>query len=350
MEAQIPKISTGMASLWETARAIEQEVVATSAGLDAIEGQRFLLRMLAASVDTYLEQIDFDRPLFNAAESPTRKMFADCPDTDYLRAPIQLGDGRVYRLWGRMPLSTLYAGFILYGRGGRIGNRLTEGDLDLDEDGRFEIFISTGEQPGAWLQGEGDETAVMVRQYFSDREAQPPLEVQIELMGDPPPPQPMDAGAIPSQLQRAERMLKAIFNRTLQARQLATMAAVNRFIQVPGEQLFPTPDNTYSAAWFRRTQGEEPLVRGRLPRARYFSVTLYNAWLESLDYQRHTVSLNHEQLHLEEDGSFRIVLSDLKPDHPNWLDTAGHGEGYVIARALLLEGDMPQLDLDMAQI
>ena len=59
---------------------------------------------------------------------------------------------------------------------------------------------------------------------------------------------------------------------------------------LPGEQFFPTPDNTYCVAWYRMNEARRLIVRGRLPRARYFSVTLYNAWLESFDYRRHRTS------------------------------------------------------------
>jgi hypothetical protein len=346
-ENGIGKTSQALAALLETAREIDEQIAASATGLDAAEGQRFLLRMLAASVDTYVEQEDADRPAFHHAETPTRKMFADCPDTDYFRAPIRLGPGRVYRLWGRVPENALYLGILLYGKGGRIGNRLTDRELGPDGEGCFEIRVATEEQPGTWLRGEGDETAVMVRQYFSNRAEEPPLEVEIELIGDPPPPPPLDAADLAGRIGRAERMLKAVVERTRQALQMATTAAVNKFMVVPGEQLFPTPDNTYSVAWYRLEEGESIRLRGRLPKARYFSVSLCNAWLESLDYRHHQVALNHRQIVLEPDGGFEITLADDDPGQANWLDTAGHRQGYVLARALLPEEEMPALELEV---
>jgi hypothetical protein len=335
--------SDPLAALWRTAAELEQGISAT--GPDPVEGRRFLLRMLAASVDTCVEHDDADRPRFEHAESPIRKMFADCPDTDYLRAALRVGPGRVYRIHGRIPEGTLYVGILLYGKGGRIGNRLTDADLALDADRRFDVRISTEPQPGFWLRADGDETAVIVRQYFADRAAQPPIEVHVEFLGDPRPPAPLTAEELAEGLARADRMLRAIFRRTSFALGLATSSALNRFLVLPGEQFFPTPDNTYSVAWYRMTDARRLVVRGRLPRARYFSVTLYNAWLESFDYRRHHISLNHARLRTEPDGSFEIVLAHQDPGAPNWLDTAGHDEGYVLIRALLLEGDMPDFEL-----
>jgi hypothetical protein len=313
--------------------------------LEAVEGRRFLLRILAASVESFVENNDVDRPIFEQAESPSRKMFADCPDTDYLSAPINMGEGRTYRLSGRFPPGTLYVGFLLYGRGGRIGNHLSDQELTLDSDGGFEVLISTEHQSGNWLRADGDETLVMVRQYFSNRATQAPIDLSIEFLGEARPPAPLDANSLARQVGGAERMLKAVFERTLFAHQMASSAGSNIIIKIPEDRLFPTPDNTYLIARFR-LDGEQRLVlRGKLPVARYFSVTLYNAWLESYDYQRHQISLNHDQIECDADGSFSITIASKQVDGPNQLDTAGHDEGYVVVRALLLDGDMPTFEL-----
>lgn len=353
MEAEIMnEIRDGRGSLGgllSTANDLQAQIDEIAEGMDAAEGRRFLLRMLTASIETFVENDDVERPAFHHAESPIRKMFADCPDTDYLRAPIALGSGRCYRLSGKIPESTLYVGVLLYGKGGRIGNRLTDKQLKIDDQGRFELLISTEEQKGQWLQGEGDETAVMVRQYFGDRATQPSIEVDIELLGDPKPEKPLGEEQLAEQLDRSQRMLRAIVKRTRAAYDLATKAAVNQFIVIPGEQLFPTPDNKYSVAWYEKTKEEKVVVRGRMPKSRYFSLALYNIWLESLDFLHHQVALNHEQLKIADDGTFEAVLSDFNPDpgQANWLDTTGHQKGYVLARALLPEETMPQFKLDV---
>jgi len=143
-------------------------------------------------------------------------------------------------------------------------------------------------------------------------------------------------------------MLKAIFKRTLFAHQMASSAGSNIIIQIPEDRLFPTPDNIYRVARFSMKGAQRLVLRGKLPVARYFSVTLYNAWLESYDYQRHQISLNHDQIECEADGSFSITIAPEEATGPNRLDTAGHDEGYVIIRALLLDGEMPKFDLTTA--
>jgi hypothetical protein len=338
----VAKVSDAMAELWKTAARLEQEIELPM-DLDALEGRRFLLRMISASVDTFVEFSAVDRPRFEHAEGPHRKMFADCPDTDYLRAPVRLDDGRVYRLSGSIHERATYVGILLYGKGGRIGANLRDEQF-VDGDGNFEVLISTQRHDGVWLAAKGDETAVIVRQYFSDRRKELPIDVQIELVGEVPAAQPLDANWLARRVDLSRRMLEAIFTRTVAAHEMASAMALNEFVTIPSEQLFPTPDNDYQVCWFRFGRDQVMLVRGRLPKARYFSLTLCNAWLETYDYTRHTIILNHSQIETDDAGNFEICLAHHDPGHPNWLDTAGHHAGYVIARALLLEGEQPPLE------
>jgi hypothetical protein len=338
----IARVGEAMKELFDVARTLEQQMQ-TPVDLDNAEGRRFLLRMLGASIDTFVEFGDAERPRFHDAEGPHRKMFADCSDADYHRAPIRLGPGRAYRLWGRIPPGTCYVGVLLYGRGGRVGNCLADSDLQRDADGRFEVRISTEAQEGTWLKGDGDENAVMVRQYYADRGTEAPMEVNIELVGEPAPLMPLDANSLADNLGLSIRMLKAIHKRTVQSYEMVRGVALNQFVQVPPDQLFPTPDNRYLVSWYRFGRDQLLVVRGQIPKARYFGLSLCNAWMESLDYLNHQVNLNHRQIETDADGRFEVVLSHSDPGIANWLDVAGHDAGYLLVRCLLLEGDLPAL-------
>lgn len=340
-------LSQAMQSLFDKAQELERGID-LPLDLDATEGRRFLLRMLIASIDTFVEQDDPDRPRFHHAEGPTRKMFADCPDTDYLRASIRTDRGQIYRISGRLPTKTLYLGVLLYGKGGRIGRRLADSDLKLDEARRFELYIGrelpASLEDATFLQAEGDETAVIVRQYFADRDEEPSAHVVVERVDEVPAPAELDATKLRDQIERTERMLTSVFKRTTGAFQMARALPLNTFFEIPAESLFPTPDNQYRVAWFRFGYDQAMLVRGRLPKARYFSLCLYNAWLESYDYTCHQVSLNHEQIRTNDDGSFEVCLAHRDLGHPNWLDTSGHHAGFIVARHLLPEGDLAELE------
>jgi hypothetical protein len=326
-------VTAALGALLDTARRLESEIK-VPADLDMVEGRRFLLRMVSASVDLFVEEGDADRPRFHHAEGPTRKMFADNPDADYWRAPIRLGDGRRYRVSGQLPPGTTYAGFLLYRKGGRVGARLRDVDL-VDADGRFDFVV--GADPESTLRGEGDETAVMVRQYFCDRATEAPIELSIEFLGTPGP-DTVEPRRLARSLDLARRNLEAVFKRTIETHAMASRGALNRFLSLGGEDLFPTPDNAYQACWYRFGADQVMFVRGRLPTARYFSACLYNAWLESLEYRGHVVCMNHRRIRADADGRFELCLAHEPVRHDNCLDTTGHHAGYLVLRALLPEG------------
>jgi hypothetical protein len=331
-------VTAAMNALFDTARQLEQKIQ-MPADLDAVEGRRFLLRMVSASIDLFVEEGDVEAPHFHHSEGPTRKMFADNPDADYMRAPIQVGPGRVYRVWGQVAPGTTYIGMLLYRRGGQVGNRLQDTTF-VKPGGSFEVFIAT-EDPGrgTWLKADGDETSVMIRQYYTARKSQPAGVFHVEREGATLPG-PLTPQYLAKALERAKRNLTAVFERTVYGYTFATQGALNRFIALEGEQFFPTPDNSYLLCWYRFGADQLMYVRGRLPKARYYSFTLYNAWMESLDYTRHTVSLNHAQI-VNDNGEFEICLAHRDPGHPNWIDTCGHHAGYLLARALLPEEPLP---------
>ena len=99
--------------------------------------------------------------------------------------------------------------------------------------------------------------------------------------------------------------------------------------------LFPTPDNEYVGGWYKLEEDEALVMEGSAPECRYWSVQLCSRWLESRDFSNRQIILNHSQVKLETDGSFRIIVAHRDLDEPTQLDTAGHREGGVIFRWLL---------------
>ena len=333
----IAAVSSAMGSLLDTVRKLESEMRMPS-DLDALEGRRFLLRMLSASVDLFVEEGDADHPRFHHSEGPTRKMFADNPDADYWRAPISLSPGRAYRIIGTVPPGSTYVGVLLYRKGGAVGNYTHETGFEPygANEGNFEFVLSADDR--ASLRGEGDETSVMVRQYFVDRSTQGSIKLNIELLpGSPALPFRSPEAAMAKSLDKSRRNLEAVFARTLATWKAVSVALLNRFVQLDGAALFPTPDNTYVACWYRFGQDQLMFVRGRVPKSRYWSFCLYNVWMESLEYRDHRVSLNGHQVQTDADGNYEICLAHDDPGHPNWISTTGHVAGYALIRVLLAE-------------
>ena len=72
----------------------------------------------------------------------------------------------------------------------------------------------------------------------------------------------------------------------------------------------------------------------------YWSVSLQNRWMQSLDYQNYQVGLNNHQIETE-DGRYRIIVSAQQPETGNWIDTAGTREGLLAIRYQLSQDSPP---------
>jgi hypothetical protein len=69
---------------------------------------------------------------------------------------------------------------------------------------------------------------------------------------------------------------------------------------------------------------------------------LWNKHMQTLEYRNRTSSVNGAQLSLDEDRSYRIVISERDPGVGDWLDTGGHSKGTIFWRFLLPEEDPPK--------
>ena len=65
---------------------------------ERVDGLRFILRQLAYREEQFLEFPGGQKPELFLPESPTRKVFADCPDTIYTQ--FSVAPGGVYRITG----------------------------------------------------------------------------------------------------------------------------------------------------------------------------------------------------------------------------------------------------------
>jgi hypothetical protein len=62
--------------------------------------------------------------------------------------------------------------------------------------------------------------------------------------------------------------------------------------------------------------------------------------MESLDYRYTTTNLNNKTALRSSDGDWRLVIAPTDPGVPNWLDTQGRRQGYMIVRWVLADGPL----------
>ncbi|MDP6796187.1 MAG: hypothetical protein QGG00_12430, partial [Verrucomicrobiota bacterium] len=133
------------------------------------EGYRFLTRILVAMTEFQVEQ-DANAPSLLQVMSPIRKFFVDNPDTLYHRAT--LNPALRYRIQGRRG-EELYLAFCLYGMRGRsniILSNICDAEMEIDDDGEFELVLSAERPDGArnWVRLDSIARTLVTRQYFTD--------------------------------------------------------------------------------------------------------------------------------------------------------------------------------------
>jgi hypothetical protein len=350
--------------LFEAARTITGPLGAKDAR-ERAEGFRHLTRLVSVWLESLLERGSREHPSFTRWINPTRKLLGDNPHTIYDAA--QIDPERSYRIAGRRGGST-YLGFCVYGTS-ETGNRRITGNLDdsemkVEADGSFELHLAKERPAGVknWLALAPDSTDVMVRQYFLDPEHEVQATYCIESVPMPPPPVPLTEEALAAQLATVGRFVRETMQVETTIGALAARSTPHllrhgdqyekRAEEDEGAPIdftwiakaMPTTAILYTGSWVDDLGDDEVMiVRGRPPRARYWSIHILTRWMESPDYRHHQVIFTPQNIALESDGSFEVAIAHRDPGGRNWLETTGIRSFNIAVRALKSEDEKLQI-------
>ncbi len=336
------------------------------------EGFRYLTRLISIGLEMHLEHADAARPTFSRIITDTRKFIGDNPDTEY--DYVSLDGDREYRIWGNRGVST-YLAFCIYGKNEEgnptIGANISDAEISFDDDGNFELFLSAENTRNAtnWQQLDKDATHMLVRQYFTGDRTQRGT-YQIEALTPIEPPAAYSEEMLMQQLNKIGDFVKetsemsaalSIFAalNSISSEQLGE-GEVHETIEIAGGEMvkderpsaeelaakidpkaiaghMPTPDIQYSGAWWELKPDEVVVIEGKPVKSRYWSIQIFNRWLESPDYRYSKVDINSTEVSYEDDGSFIVVLAPEDKGFKNWISTDGFTHGQVCFRALIAE-------------
>ena len=326
--------------------------------LDVVEAYRYVGQLLSATSELFFEA-DPDRPRFASIVSPARKLQGDNPDAIYHFARIR-GD-RSYRISGTVDREC-YTSFTIHGAaadGGMAGPLL--GDINdrqfkVAADGAYSLILSPTETPDNGLRLDPAAHSVVVRSYFQlarSTQNDPDVQVRIDIepLDDPGPPPPLSDEVLAARVREGIAFLR----QTTVGQALPDLPSPVPFVSNEPNVL-PTPfsfrdsslpvpgaaDIVYALARWRLEPDEALVMTGTLPRGAFANVMLWNRHMQTLEYRNRRSSLNQDQIHLEPDGSYRIVIAHRDPGIPNWLDCVGHRQGTIFWRYLLPETDPPR--------
>jgi hypothetical protein len=320
---------------------------------DVVGAHRALMHILEGGLATYFET-DASHPRFERIVTATRKFTGDNADAIYFDAPVSAE--RQYVVRGRMD-GAVYVSLTVEcetadgSMATRTAGVLNDAQFDVDAEGRFEIQVGGPARARNWLGlGEGA-SRITTRHYYENEisaAADPTRHaaLEIEVVGaEAPPPAPDDA-SVSAGMRRVAQFVRS---RTLGMPPMAGTTPPPFVSLVPNQ--FPKPvcpgdfglaaaDAAYSMAPFVLGPDEALVMTARWPTCRCANVSLWNRFMQTLDYAHRTISRNRAQTTLEADGSFQIVVAHRDPGHPNWIDTEGRAFGLVFWRFMLPEGEI----------
>ena len=301
------------------------------------EGLRYLTRLTRAGLEAYVEFSDPSFPVFRRMVHETVKMGADNPDNYYFNAPLN-GEYE-YRITGKRH-SIHYIGFFTqngnYGTTGGLApcGVLQGADLNLEEDGSFEIILSKEKKGKNWLKIENNTSIVMVRQTFLHRFKEVPAEVHIENLSGEKVPKPLTPQAIDEGLKTASLFIAGaplLFARWAKGFQKHTNK-LPQFDPDVSNAAGGDADIIYYHSHWKLAKDEALIIRVKPPKCDTWNFQLNNYWMESLDYRYFNICINMGSAVYEADGSVKVIVAHQDPGRKNWLNTCSHLEGTMCWR------------------
>lgn len=316
-----------------------EEVLFASAPVDDLtraEGFRYLTRLLRLSLEKNIEFSNPHYPRFYSLSHETAKIGNDNPDNFYQNCEV---DGsRNYLIRGNRG-SVAYlsieskAGSFASGGDMAPTGHVELDQLEVDEQGNFELMVSAREHPGNWLPMTPETDNLLVRQTFRDRRREQRAELHIECL-DPLGRDTLDPVSFVGQL---ARVVPFVTGTAGLFRQWMDRFSEHINQLPPNDQAMclragGDPSIYYHNSYWSLGPQEALVIEFSPPVCRTWNFQLSNYWMESLDYRYHRIHVSSYSAQTEPDGSVRIVVAGRNPGHANWLSTADHPCGAMLLR------------------
>lgn len=303
----------------------------------SVERSEVYTSMLGALMDTYLNQIGVraDCPTFVPCTGYFQRLGSPNPDTVYRRALID--PNGTYRLTGErgtardvtlMAFTQMMAAAKVY---------------DLSEmakapEGRFDLILSA-ERPeaydGEWWELTPDTASMWLREVSDRWGEEAPAIIAITRLDtvscERVSPEAFD-GQLAGLAVRVERIIEYGITHV---DELVQGGFVNTLKSIDYSSAGAMPLQFYHEGLFDLGDDEGLLVECQLPPdASYFSWSLTDCMLVTLDWMNAQTSLNTAQASLDSDGVLRVIVSNRDLGTPNWMHTLDYSSGVMQLRTI----------------
>ncbi|MSO78446.1 MAG: hypothetical protein EXQ79_02430 [Acidimicrobiia bacterium] len=306
------------------------------------EGARYLLRFLAAGIRVCVELDDTESPELGANIENRMSWGLDNPDCNY--SYCRLHPGATYRITGTRG-SACQLEFQLTSGHHSDGNaagwitisELEGRELHVADDGTFELFLSPEPRDGNWMLLDERGSNLLVREFFADWEHEEPAVLLIERIDVDLPPAPLTPTRIASHFDLLMAWLDtgshfwADFARSVLSKDPGDIQPF-----LPPAEAAGLRGQAYGMGSFRCEPDAAIILEFEPPDCEVWEISLYDRFLQSIDFDHRQSSLNSAQAALV-DGRFVAAICHDDPGVANWLDPGGHREGIIAVRIVMAD-------------
>ena len=282
-----------------------------------VDGIRYLSRLVTLGLQWCVEFGDPEFPAFYRHDDDITKWGGPNVDNTYVRARVR--GGAVYRVTGNGASThgfviSSHEGDMQLEQYGMYAERWHD-DLRTDAEGNFELVIGGEPCDGNWMPLDAAATNITIRQYFNDWDHHTPGEFLIERIGsEGHAPPAIDATTLAARLDAAVEWIERSLRYWRCYIDDAFAACGSNAIIAPRGVAGGSNGIAYGSGFYDLAPDDALVIEGRAPNAWAWNFMLYNlGWFESLDFANRTTSLNGTQIHVDEDGAYRIVVAHRDP-------------------------------------
>ena len=269
------------------------------------------------------------------------------PNADNVYHYARIDDQGTYRLHGNMHsceefLLALRIDNLHAKEKGTLGEA-TASELGLGPDQEVDVIFSPSGEGGIAIPP--GTRMIAIREYYYDWRPLEPATLLFERLDGAPP-----GGGVAGALAEAGDQLTRSLTYWSEYMETARGRGEDNTFIAPRREPRGLQTMHYSFCFWSLQPDEALVVRFTEPRARYWSVQLYQlGWFESLDIGRPT-SLNQHQAVTGTGGVVTVVLSATDPGLANWLDTDGREAGLLTFRGAWLSAPAPQATAEVVRL
>lgn len=323
-----------MAALGAAGDRLVAEMAARGQSVDSSDVHATLLGALS---DTYLSQIGVspEHPSFVPCTGYFQRLGSPNPDTVYRSAPVD--PAGTYRLTGTrgtaldvtlMPFTAMMQ---------------SSAPFDLsrvshDAGGQFDVLVCAERPPdhaGDWWQLDPDTASLWLREVSDRWGEEEPARIAITRLDSCSRQRTSPAKAAAQLASLAMRVERIAEYGIRHADELEAQNFVNRLKEVDYSKSGAMSLQWYQEGLFNLSDDQGLLIEAHMPAdCGYFSWSLTDRMLVTLDWMNAHTSLNRSQAEIDPDGVLRVVVSGKDPGVPNWLETMGYTMGVLQCRSI----------------